>query len=100
MMKHTTGGNDVLKPRKDNELLAVKEFLKDKIATQTEVAVALNIYRPNLCRRKRTLEKAGELAVVKKGICPITKHKAGFITTNKELFPKTNQLELFPKTNP
>lgn len=93
-MKHTTRGNDVFEPRKDKELKAVWEYLQDKVATQTQVAVALNIYRPNLCRRKRTLEKIGELAVVKKGICPITKHKAGFITTNPDLFPNDPQLKL------
>lgn len=100
MQQHNNGANNIWNPRKDKELKAVWEYLQVNVATQTQVAVALNIYRPNLCRRKRTLQKNGELAVVKKGICPITKHRAEFITTNKELFPKSNQLEFFPKTNP
>jgi hypothetical protein len=81
---------------KDNELQAVYSFLQSHTATATQVATALNIYRPNLCRRKRTLEKCGKLAVIKKVVCPITKHKAGLLTTNPALFPPTpKQLNLF-----
>jgi aminopeptidase-like protein len=93
-MNYTTSNND-LKQVKDNELQAVYEYLQTNIATATQVAVALNIYRPNLCRRKRKLETVGKLAVIKKGICPITKHTAALLTTNPALFPNPSQLNLF-----
>ena len=80
---------------KDKELKAVHLFLQTNIATATEVAVALCIHRPNLCRYKRFWEKRGELAEIKKGRCPVTKHLAAFLTTNKALFPDTPQLSLF-----
>ncbi|HMT75794.1 MAG TPA: hypothetical protein PKA77_17100 [Chitinophagaceae bacterium] len=80
---------------KDNELKAVHHFLQSCTATATEVAVALSIHRPNLCRYKRFWEKQGELAEVKKGRCPVTKHLAAFLTTNKALFPGTLQLSIF-----
>lgn len=81
---------------KGSELQAVYTYLQTHPATATQVAIALNIYRPNLCRRKRTLEMVGKLAVVKQVICPITNHKADLLTTNPELFPKQpKQLNLF-----
>jgi hypothetical protein len=95
MRIHINGINTLQESRKVNELQAVSIFLQNNIATATQAAKALNIHRPNLCRYKRTLEKSNQLAVVKKGYCPITKHKAGFLTTNPDLFPKSNQLQLF-----
>lgn len=80
---------------KDNELNAVKEFLTNCTATATEVAVALNIYRPNVCRWKRRLERQGYLTVIKQVKCPITKHRAALLTTNPAHFPIQSQLKLF-----
>ena len=80
---------------KDNELQAVYDYLQNNTDTATMAAVALNIYRPNLCRRKRTLQKAGHLIEIKKGICPVTKHLAAFLSTNPALMPINSQLSLF-----
>lgn len=80
---------------KDTDLKAVNDFLKIQPATATAVAVALNIYRPSLCRRKRTLEKLGYLSVIKKVKCPITNKLAWLLTTDKNLFPIPPQLNLF-----
>lgn len=95
MSKHNKGVNDVKQHPKYSELQRVYEYLQRHCATATMTAVALNIYRPNLCRRKSTLEKAGQLVVVKKGYCKITKHIAAYLTTNPELFPNHSQLKLF-----
>jgi DNA invertase Pin-like site-specific DNA recombinase len=81
---------------KDNEIQRVYEYLKKETATATMAAVALNIYRPNLCRRKRTLQKAGHLIEVKKGYCPITKRNGvQFLTTNPVMMPINSKLKLF-----
>ena len=85
---------------KDNELKAVYELLRKQPLTATQTAVTLNIYRPNLCRRKRTLEKAGHLREIKKVICPITKHPAWQLTCNPDLFPPQSQLNLFGEGGP
>ena len=95
MLQHNKGVNDEYQPRKINELKAVFEYLKSNPATATMAATDLKIYRPNLCRRKRTLEKAGLLAEVKKAYCQVTKHKAAYLTTNPALFPIHLQLNLF-----
>jgi hypothetical protein len=93
MSEHNNGVNTLSQHSKDTELQAVFELLKKQPATATQAAVALNIYRPNLCRRKRTLEKLGLLSVVKKVRCPITKHTAWQLTTNPEYFPNRSQLK-------
>jgi len=95
MLTHNAGVNTYQVPHKDNELWRVYEYYRHRIATATMAAVDLNIYRPSLCRRKRELEKAGLLAEVKKGICPITRHRASYLTTNPDLFPVNAQLSLF-----
>lgn len=87
MNNHNTGkAFDGARP-KDNELKAVCELLRKQPLTATQAAVMLGIYRPNLCRRKRTLEKADKLRQLKKIICPITKHPAWQLTCNPDLFP-------------
>lgn len=97
MKKNTKAGNNVgsINSHKDNELKAVYDYLRKQPATATQVATALSIYRPNLCRRKRTLEKADKLRQLKKVICPITKHPAWQLTCDPALFPPQSQLTLW-----
>ncbi|MBP6023931.1 hypothetical protein [Ferruginibacter sp.] len=95
MSEHNKGVKDVKQHPKDNELQRVYEYLQKHCATATMTAIALNIYRPNLCRRKRALEKAGQLVEVKKAHCLITKHLATYLTTNPDLFPNHSQLKMF-----
>lgn len=68
-----------------SELQRVKEYLTKNIATATMVSFALGIYRPNLSRHKRTLEKHGQLWVFKKGICKSTGFQADYLTCDPEL---------------
>lgn len=82
-MKKNNQGDEA----RQNELKLVYEYLKKQPATATQVSVALGIYRPSLCRRKRDLEKVGKLYELWKTICPITKHRASLLTTNPDLFP-------------
>ena len=78
---------------KDTELKAVYDYLQHHPATVTIAAVALNIYWLNLCRHKRTLQKAGHLIQIKKGICPITKRNGvQFLTTNPAMMTINSQL--------
>lgn len=88
----TTAPHENQQP-KDNEIQRVYEYLKKETATATMAAVALNIYRPNLCRRKRTLQKAGHLIEVKRGYCQITKHVAYYLSTNPAMMPINSQLK-------
>jgi hypothetical protein len=60
-------------------------YLQNHIATNSMVSKALNIPQKNLCRYKRDLQDAGLLFEVYKGICKHTKHRATYLTTNKDL---------------
>jgi len=63
--------------------------------TMKELSVATGIDRANLCRYVRVMQKAGSIAVLKRTICRITKHRANQYTSNPKLLPKTKQLSLF-----
>lgn len=80
---------------KDIELKSVAEYLSKHTATATMTAVALNIYRPNLCRHKRPLEKKGLLFEIKKGACAITGYTASYLTTDQAHKPNIPQMNLF-----
>ncbi len=68
--------------------------------TMLQVATETGILRANVCRYVATLKKSNNVAIVKVGICPISKHsKVQFLTTNPSLHPKQRQLNLFDPTN-
>lgn len=55
--------------------------------TMLMVSIETGILRANICRYVAEWEKENSIKVVRKGICPISKHRAGFYTTNPHLFP-------------
>ena len=55
--------------------------------TMLMVEVETGIMRSNICWYVREWQQENRIKVVRKGICPISKHRAGFYTTNPELFP-------------
>ena len=63
--------------------------------TMLMVSIETGILRANICRYVAEWEKENRICIVRKGICPISKHRAGFYTTNPELFPTSKQLNLF-----
>ncbi len=60
--------------------------------TMLMVEIETGIMRPNICRYVSKWKKRNCIKIVKFGICPISK-RAGvqYLTTNPELFPKSNQ---------
>lgn len=67
----------------------------DNPLTRLQVAELTGIRRANVCWYIRDFRKRSQVAVVKKGIDPITRHPAEFLTTNPDLFPEDNQPNLF-----
>ncbi len=63
--------------------------------TMLMVSIETGILRANICRYVAKWRKAESIKIVQKGFCNISKHRAGFYTTNPELFPKSNQLKMF-----
>lgn len=55
--------------------------------TMLMVSIETGILRANNCRYVAEWEKENRICIVRKSICPISKHRAGFYTTNPDLFP-------------
>lgn len=91
-LKHNRQGKD---KRFQTQFETVYKALHDKPKTMLMVAEETGIYRANICRFVATLRKLHKVAVVTLKRCQITKHTAGYLTTDPLLFPKTNQLNLF-----
>lgn len=73
------------------QLKTIFQYLKDNVATATMVYEATGVPQKCITRYKRDLEKLGLLAEVKRQRCKITNCWAWYITTNQNLFPKSNQ---------
>ena len=71
------------------------EYLKQYTATASMVSEATGVPQKSICRYKRDLEKQGLLYEVEKKLCSLTGFRAWYLTTNTELFPKSNQLKMF-----
>ena len=66
-----------------------KQFLKyfnRGVFTMKQVSVKTNIDRANICRFIAKRRKYKTIYLVRKGLCPITKYRAGFYTTNFEMY--------------
>ena len=85
--QHKERGKDTKKQRLI-QLKKVKEAFLKQPATMLMIAQITQIERANICRYVDILEKQNEIAFIEKSKCPITKHRAGFYTTNKNLFPQ------------
>ena len=57
-----------------------------KPSTMLMVAVETGILRANICRYIAQWQRQGKIQLIKMGICPISKHRAGFYTTSPDLF--------------
>ena len=78
-----------------NQLQTIFEFLKENTATASMVTEYTGVPQKSICRYKRDLEKQGLLYEVEKKLCKITGFRAWYITTNPDLFPKSNQVKMF-----
>ncbi|MCG2590389.1 hypothetical protein [Rhodohalobacter sulfatireducens] len=79
----------------NNQLEETNRAFRNAPKTMKQVSVETGIDRPNICRYVAYLRKRNKIAVVKKDICPVTRHSAQFFSTDPELIPKPGQAELF-----
>ena len=61
--------------------------------TMLMVSIETGIERANLCRYVAEWEKQNRIKIVRKGICPISKHSAGFYTTNPAFVEPSNTVK-------
>jgi hypothetical protein len=73
-----------------NQEKTIFHYLQNHTATASMVSKETGIPQKNICRYKRDLQQAGLLCEVRKGYCELTKFRAWYLTTNPDLFPKSN----------
>lgn len=78
-----------------NQLEKTEKAFADRPATMLMIAHKTGIERANICRYVATLQKSGKIALLRKRSCQVTGAKAGYYTTDPNLFPKEQQLNLF-----
>lgn len=67
------------------QMKRVYKSFSERPKTMLQVAIETNILRANLCRYIAKWKKQNKIELVKFGICPITKHRAGFYCTGEEV---------------
>ena len=77
------------------QLQTIFEYLKINTATASMVTEYTGVPQKSICRYKRDLEKRNLLNEVEKKLCKVTGFRAWYLTTNPDLFPKSNQLTMF-----
>ena len=77
--KHSKGSQTL------SQLQTVRLCCSTRPKTMLEVSAETGIRRANVCRYVGKLRMRGQIAVVRYGLCPISKYRAGFYTTDPEL---------------
>lgn len=70
-----------------NQKQRVYLSLLERPKTMLEVSIETGILRANICRYVGKMRKIGQVAVARHGLCPVSKFRAGFLTTDSDLFP-------------
>jgi len=66
---------------------------KRKPSTMLMVSIETGILRAIICRYVAKWQKQGSIHLLKQGLCKVSKHRAGYYTTDTNLF--TQPLKLF-----
>tara|TARA_R100001377_G_scaffold64020_2_gene39615 strand:- start:239 stop:532 length:294 start_codon:yes stop_codon:yes gene_type:complete len=84
---------------KDNgfeaQMKVVFKAFYEQPKTMLMVSNETGILRANICRYVAKWRENNRVEPVKTDYCKITKHPADYLTTNENLFPKSNQLKMF-----
>lgn len=70
------------------QMKRVFAVFKSEPKTMLMASIETGVLRANICRYVAEWELQGRIAIYRKGLCPITKYRAGFYTTNPAIFPK------------
>ena len=65
---------------------------KRKPSTMLMVSIETGILRANICRYVAKWQKQGSIHLLKQGLCKVSKHRAGFYTTDTNLFTQPSKL--------
>lgn len=74
------------------QMKRVFEAFKRNPSTMLMVSIETGILRANICRYVAKWEKQGKIHLLKRELCKISKHPAGYYTTDTNLFTQTLKL--------
>lgn len=77
---HLSGNRRFRKQRKK----VIIAFSKEP-KTMLQVSIETGVLRANICRFIAQWQLEDAITLIRMGICPISKHKAGFYSTNKDI---------------
>lgn len=77
----------------EGQMKRVFAAFKRKPSTMLMVSIETEILRANICRYVAKWQKQGSIQLLKQGTCKVSKHRAGYYTTDTNLF--TQPLKLF-----
>lgn len=66
---------------------------KRKPSTMLMVSIETGVLRANICRYVAKWQKSNSIHLLKQGLCNVSKHRAGYYSTDTNLF--TQPLKLF-----
>ena len=75
------------------QMKKVFEAFYSQPKTMLMVSIETGILRANICRYVAKWQKQGSIHLLKQGLCKVSKHRAGYYTTDTNLF--TQPLKLF-----
>lgn len=74
------------------QMKRVFEAFKRNPSTMLMVSIETGILRANICRYVAEWKKRGKISLFKQGVCKVSKHRAGYYTTDTNLFAQPLKL--------
>lgn len=75
---------------KSNQMPRVLAVFKKQPSTMLMVSVEVEVLRANICRYVAQWKKQHRIILTHYGICPISKHRAGFYSADLERYKAQN----------
>jgi hypothetical protein len=77
----------------EGQMKQVFTAFQRKPSTMLMVSIETGILRANICRYVAKWQKGNSIHLLKQGLCKVSKHRAGYYSTDTNLF--TQPLKLF-----
>lgn len=74
------------------QMKSVFAAFKRQPATMLMVSIETGILRANICRYVAKWQRQGSIHLLKQGLCKVSKHRAGYYTTDTNLFTQNPKL--------
>ena len=74
------------------QMVRVFAAFKRQPSTMLMISIETGILRANICRYVAKWKKSNKIHLLKQGLCKVSKHRAGYYTTDTGLFTQTLKL--------